>query len=52
MLLAKGLTDETAAGRLGVSLSTIRRSMAAIMERLGARSRFEAGLRAAHMGWL
>ncbi|MFD8888984.1 LuxR C-terminal-related transcriptional regulator [Streptomyces sp. NPDC059566] len=51
-LLAKGLTDETAAGRLGVSLSTVRRSMASIMERLGARSRFEAGLRAARAGWL
>ncbi|MEU9083788.1 LuxR C-terminal-related transcriptional regulator [Streptomyces sp. NPDC048357] len=51
-LLAKGLTDETAAGRLGVSLSTVRRSMASIMERLGARSRFEAGLRAAQAGWL
>ncbi|WP_405526138.1 LuxR C-terminal-related transcriptional regulator [Streptomyces avidinii] len=51
-LLARGLTDETAAGRLGVSLSTVRRSMASIMERLGARSRFEAGLRAAQAGWL
>lgn len=52
VLLAKGLTDERAAGRLGVSLSTVRRSMASIMERLGARSRFEAGLRAAQAGWL
>lgn len=51
-LLAKGLTDETAANRLGVSLSTVRRNMASIMERLGARSRFEAGLRAAQVGWL
>lgn len=51
-LLASGLTDETAAKRLGVSLRTIRRQMSAIMERLNASSRFEAGLRAAQRGWL
>lgn len=51
-LLAGGLTDEAAGARLGVSLSTVRRCMAGIMERLGARSRFEAGLRAAERGWL
>lgn len=31
---------------------TVRRSMAAIMSRLGARSRFQAGLKAADRGWL
>ncbi|MET9961516.1 LuxR C-terminal-related transcriptional regulator [Streptomyces sp. NPDC006326] len=51
-LLSQGLTDEAAGHQLGVSLSTVRRSMAALMERLGARSRFEAGLRAAQRGWL
>jgi DNA-binding CsgD family transcriptional regulator/sugar-specific transcriptional regulator TrmB len=51
-LLASGLTDESAAKRLGVSLSTVRRQMAGIMERLGATSRFEAGLKAAQRGWL
>lgn len=51
-LLARGLTDEAAAARLGVSTRTARRMMAAIMERLGAASRFEAGLKAAQHGWL
>lgn len=52
LLLAKGMTDEAAAKRLGVSLRTVRRQMAALMERLGASSRFEAGLKAAQRGWL
>ncbi|MCX4751342.1 LuxR C-terminal-related transcriptional regulator [Kitasatospora sp. NBC_01287] len=51
-LLATGLTDEAAGKRLGVSLRTVRRQMAAIMERLEATSRFEAGLKAAQRGWL
>ncbi|MFD7732796.1 LuxR C-terminal-related transcriptional regulator [Kitasatospora phosalacinea] len=51
-LLATGMTDEAAGKRLGVSLRTVRRQMAAIMERLSAGSRFEAGLKAARKGWL
>jgi sugar-specific transcriptional regulator TrmB/DNA-binding CsgD family transcriptional regulator len=51
-LLAQGLTDETAATRLGVSQRTARRMMSGLMERLAARSRFEAGLKAAQRGWL
>ncbi|KJS57835.1 helix-turn-helix transcriptional regulator [Streptomyces rubellomurinus] len=51
-LLATGLTDEAASKRLGVSLRTVRRQMAALMERLDATSRFEAGLKAAQRGWL
>lgn len=51
-LLATGMTDEAAAKRLSVSLSTVRRQMAALMERLQATSRFEAGLRAAQRGWI
>ncbi|MEV6302897.1 LuxR C-terminal-related transcriptional regulator [Actinoplanes sp. NPDC051861] len=51
-LLAQGLTDEAAATRLGVSHRTARRMMADLMERLEARSRFEAGLKAAQRGWL
>jgi DNA-binding CsgD family transcriptional regulator/sugar-specific transcriptional regulator TrmB len=51
-LLASGLTDEAAGRRLGVSLRTVRRMMAAVMERLDASSRFEAGLKAAQRGWL
>jgi DNA-binding CsgD family transcriptional regulator/sugar-specific transcriptional regulator TrmB len=51
-LLGAGLTDETAGRRLGLSLRTVRRHMASIMERLGASSRFEAGIKAAQRGWL
>ncbi|MGW2649782.1 LuxR C-terminal-related transcriptional regulator [Streptomyces sp. NPDC001393] len=51
-LLARGMTDEAAAKRLGIGLRTVRRQMATLMERLGASSRFEAGLKAAQRGWL
>jgi DNA-binding NarL/FixJ family response regulator len=51
-LLAAGCTDASVAARLEVSVRTVRRSMAAIMSRLGARSRFQAGLKAADRGWL
>ncbi|MFB7513700.1 LuxR C-terminal-related transcriptional regulator [Streptomyces sp. NPDC056144] len=48
-LLAQGLTDEAVAQRLGVSVRTTRRITAKIMEILGAKSRFQAGLRAAEL---
>lgn len=51
-LLAEGLTDEVVARKLGVSVRTGRRITAELMSRLGARSRFQAGLRAAQLGWL
>ncbi|MFC8506420.1 helix-turn-helix transcriptional regulator [Streptomyces sp. NPDC057411] len=51
-LLASGLTDAAAGRHLGLPLGTVRRQMAALMERLNATSRFEAGLKAAQRGWL
>jgi len=51
-MLADGATDETAAKKLGVSLRTVRRIMADLMQRLEAGSRFEAGIKAAKRGWL
>ncbi|MGW7330508.1 helix-turn-helix domain-containing protein [Streptomyces sp. NPDC054840] len=51
-LLAEGHTDEGIAKRLGVSHRTARRIATVLMERLGARSRFEAGVRAVQRGWL
>ncbi len=51
-LLAGGLTDERAAQRLGVSLRTIRRMMADLMTRTDSRSRFQAGIKVASLGWL
>ncbi|MGW6534353.1 LuxR C-terminal-related transcriptional regulator [Streptomyces sp. NPDC055051] len=51
-LLGTGLTDEATGQRLGLTDRTIRRQVASIMERLGASSRFEAGIKAAQRGWL
>lgn len=50
--LASGSTDEAAAKKLGVSVRTVRRIMAELMERLEASSRFEAGHKATQRGWL
>lgn len=51
-LLADGHTDETIAKRLGVSDRTARRIVTRLMARLGARGRFQAGVRAVEAGWL
>lgn len=51
-LLCAGCTDESAGARLGISVRTVRRTVADIMNRLGARSRFQAGVKAADRGWL
>jgi DNA-binding NarL/FixJ family response regulator len=51
-LMAAGLTDEATAKRLGVSLRTVRRQIQALMTRLQATSRFQAGHNAAQRGWL
>ncbi len=51
-LLAAGSKDEAIAKRLGVSPRTARRIAADLMDRLDARSRFEAGVHAVQDGWL
>ena len=51
-LLAQGYTDDAVARKLGVSVRTSRRITAAIAQRLGVRSRFQAGAEAEHRGWL
>lgn len=51
-LLATGVTDETIAKRLGVSLRTVRRRIFDLMDRLEATSRFDAGCKAVQRGWL
>jgi DNA-binding CsgD family transcriptional regulator len=48
--LSSGLTDESAAKRLGVSLRTYRRRVARLMVQLEADSRFQAGVRAGQLG--
>lgn len=44
-LLAEGLTDEAVARRLGISVRTCRRHIAAVLRDLEAVSRFQAGVR-------
>ncbi|MEV0696044.1 helix-turn-helix domain-containing protein [Streptomyces sp. NPDC050388] len=51
-LLREGLTDEMAARRLGVSLRTVRRTMAGLLNRHGVRSRFQIGVVTGERGWL
>jgi DNA-binding CsgD family transcriptional regulator len=51
-LLTAGWTDESAAAKLGLSVRTVRRTMSDIMHRLGARSRFQAGVKAVDRGWI
>lgn len=51
-LLADGLQDEAVAEKLGVSVRTVRRRVADLLEELGARTRFQAGVQAARKGLL
>lgn len=51
-MLTVGGKDEAAARSLGVSVRTVRRMMAELMERLGATSRFQACVNAAREGWV
>ena len=51
-LLAAGMTDKTIARRLGVNIRTAQRRAQQLMERLGAETRFQAGLQAKSRGWL
>ncbi|ROR38195.1 hypothetical protein [Kitasatospora cineracea] len=51
-ILQQGDTDVVAARKLGISERTVRRLTAEALEVLGARSRFQAGARAAERGWL
>lgn len=48
--LGSGVTDETAARELGMSLRTYRRRVAALLDALDAGSRFQAGVRAGELG--
>lgn len=51
-LLMVGAKDEAMARQLGVSLRTIRRRVAALMDELGAGTRFQAGMEAVRRGLL
>lgn len=51
-MLASGLKDEAIARQLDVHVHTARRRITALVERLDATTRFQAGLQAARRGWL
>ncbi|QNN54190.1 helix-turn-helix transcriptional regulator [Nocardioides mesophilus] len=50
--LTRGAKDEQIARTLGLSLRTVRRRIAEVMDELGAASRFQAGVEAVRRGWL
>lgn len=51
-LLNSGLKDEAIGRHLGVSTRTATRKIAAVVERLGVTTRFQAGVEAAARSWL
>ncbi|MBW1603218.1 LuxR family transcriptional regulator [Streptomyces sp. JJ66] len=52
LLLAAGKKNDVIAHQLGLSPRSVSRIVAHLMDRLGANSRFQAGVRAAMNGWL
>jgi DNA-binding CsgD family transcriptional regulator len=51
-LLATGLTDAAIARHLGTHPRTVQRRVRGLLDRLGATTRFQAGLQAVRRGWL
>jgi DNA-binding CsgD family transcriptional regulator len=51
-LMAAGVTDAAIARQTGFSQRTVERRVRHVMERLGAQTRFQAGVQAVHRGWL
>lgn len=51
-MMSSGVTDELAARRLNISERTFRRHVTSLLDRLGATSRFQAGIRAVERGWI
>jgi len=51
-LMAEGLNDDAIARRAGLSTTTVRRHIAAILSRLSVSSRFAAGAAAQRRGWI
>ena len=51
-LMAAGVRDEVIAREIGVSIRTLRRTLTALLDKLGAENRFQAGIEAVTRGWL
>lgn len=52
LLMAAGKKNEAIAHQLGMSVRSVSRIVSALLQRLDADSRFQAGVRAAQNGWL
>ncbi|TDO64016.1 regulatory LuxR family protein [Kribbella sp. VKM Ac-2571] len=52
MLLAGGATDDMISRRLRISPRTTQRRVRALMDALGAQTRFQAGVQAARRRWI
>jgi DNA-binding NarL/FixJ family response regulator len=51
-LLASGATDAVIARTFGLSTRTVQRNIHELMQKVGARTRFQAGMEAVNHGWL
>lgn len=51
-LLSEGRTDEVVARTLGCTRRTLQRRLRRVFEKLGAGSRFQAGVLAERAGWI
>lgn len=51
-LLSAGLSDQGVARQLGIGVRTVQRTMNLLMDRLNARTRFQAALLASKKGWI
>ena len=51
-LLSDGHSDSTIARESGISVRTVERRVRSLMDRLGAKTRFQAGVQAARRGWI
>ncbi len=51
-LMAQGKHDDAIAHSVGISVTTVRRHITAIMDRFSVNSRFAAGAAAQRRGWI
>lgn len=51
-LMAAGVKDQVIALQLGTTARSLRRRTGPLLDRLGARTRFQAGVQAARRGWI
>jgi DNA-binding CsgD family transcriptional regulator len=52
LLMSSGVTDEVAARQMSITDRQFRRYVASVLARLGATSRFQAGVKAVERGWI